>query len=78
MIVIDARKISLEDIASMHVRRWLELAFNTQHGFCSLENMLAITQDHPGHEADATLAEQWDLWENCLELAGGFAVAKPR
>ena len=78
MIVIDARKISLEDIARMHVRRWLELAFSTQHGLCALENMLAVTQDHPGHEADATLAEQWDLWENCLELVSGFSIAKPR
>ncbi len=78
MIVIEARNIGLEDIASMHVRRWLQLTFSAQLGYCSLENILAITQDHPGHEADATLAEQWDLWENCLELAGGFTIAKPR
>ncbi len=78
MIAIDARKIGLEDIANMHVRRWLELAFNGQHGYCALENVLTITQDHPGHEADATLAEQWDLWESCLELAGTIAIAKPR
>lgn len=78
MIAIDARKIELKDFASMHVRRWLELAFNDKHGYCALENVLTITQDHPGHEADSTLAEQWDLWESCLELAGAFAVAKPR
>ena len=78
MIMIDARKIGLEDIASMHVRRWLELAFQGQLGYCALENILTITQEHPGHEADATLAEQWDLWENCLELAGSFVVSKPR
>ena len=78
MIVIDARKIGLEDIASLHVRRWLELAFGTQTGFCSLEYLLVITQDHPGHEAEATLAEQWDLWESCLEMAGGFTIAKLR
>jgi len=78
MIAIDAQKIGLEDLASMHVRRWLELTFDGHSGTCALEYVLTITQDHPGHEADATLSEQWDLWENCLELAGAFTIAKPR
>lgn len=78
MIAIDARKIRLDDLSQLHVRRWLELAFDGPDGICKLHNLLAITQDHPGHDADATLAEQWELWEECLELAGEFTVVKPR
>jgi hypothetical protein len=78
MNTIDARHVGLEDIASLHVRRWLELTFACRGGACSLENVLANTQDHPGHDCDATLADQWDLWECCLEIAGGYATAKPR
>jgi hypothetical protein len=78
MIAIDARNVCLDDIAQMHVRRWLELTFDGPNGICKLEKLLALTADHTGHEADATLAEQWDLWESCLELAGSFATAKPR
>lgn len=78
MIAIHPRHIGLEDIASLHVRRWLELTFADRHGTCSLDHVLAFTQDHPGHEPDATLADQWDLWECCLELAGSYAIAKPR
>ncbi len=78
MVLIDARKVGLEDIANLHVRRWIELAFQGQFGYSAFENVLMFTQGHPGHEADATLAEQWDLWESCLEIAGNSAVVKPR
>ena len=69
MIAIDAYEIGLEDLANIHVRRWLELAFS-RCSTCSLEELVALTHDHAGHDADATLAEQWDLWETCLEYAG--------
>lgn len=78
MIAIDVRDIRLEDFAQLHVRRWLILAFSGSHGVCKYDNLLKLTMEHPGHEADATLAEQWDLWECCLELASAYAVAKPR